>query len=458
MINRQKIQIIHKKIGFLGLGIENYALIRYLLKHKLDCQMTICDARSAQRLGDKFKELKKYKNIDWRLGKGFNRRLYEFDLLMRSPGWPIFCPGVQEARKAKSGKLKLESFLYSPMKLFFDLCPTRNIIGVTGTKGKGTTSSLIYAVLKQGGRKAWLGGNIGVAPFSFIDKIKQDDWVVLELSSFHLEDMAVCPHIGVITNFYREHLAPADPHNPNYHKSLNKYWKAKTNMIRGMKRGDHAIVNKKLEYRISKLVIDPAVKIQKSKFKIHFFDRSDLISRLPGEHNKENIAAAEIAGKLAGISDSSIAKAVANFQGLEHRIEYVKDINGIQYFDDSFATTPENSIVAMRSFSAPIILLAGGADKGSDFRAMAREAKKRAKFVVLFEGQATPRIKSALLGIHYPASDILSAKSMKEAVALARSKASNGDIILMSPGCASFGMFKNYKDRGNQFQKEVVRK
>src|SRR3989338_5040641 len=197
----------NKKIGILGLGIENLALVKYLLKHKVKCEITVCDARV---------EIKNKLPVLWQLGKSFNQDLEKFDILFRSPGWPINCPGVQAALKAGVE-------LSSPMKLFFALRPSKNIICVTCTKGKGTTASLIYEILKKAGKRAWLGGNIGLAPVAFIDKIKTNDWLALELSSFQLEDMTVSPQIAVITNLYSEHLKPADPHNPNYHKSLKHY-------------------------------------------------------------------------------------------------------------------------------------------------------------------------------------------------------------------------------------------
>ena len=189
-----------------------------------------------------------------------------------------------------------------------------------------------------------------------------------------------------------------------------------------------------------------------------------------GEHNKENIAAAVTATKIAGVKDAIIKKAVANFKGLEHRLEFVRKIlspllnkerarvrsrENIQFYNDSFATTPESAITALRSFSAPIILLAGGADKGSNFRSLAKEIKKRTKFIILFNGKATPRLKKELLKIKYPADKMRLVNSMAGGVKAARAQAKSGDIVLMSPACASFGMFKNYKERGKLFKKEV---
>jgi UDP-N-acetylmuramoylalanine--D-glutamate ligase len=435
-------QLKNKKIALLGLGIENQALLKYLIKEKVKCEITICDARP--EINESI-AIQSFKNIPikWKLGKDFNAGLEKFDILFRSPGWPIHCPGIRDALKTKDG---IPNFLYSPMKLFFDLCPTKNTIGITGTKGKGTTSSLIYAILKEGGKRAWLGGNIGVALFKFLSKIKKDDWVVLELSSFQLEDLHISPRLAVITNFTSEHLAPADPNNPNYHQSLNDYWKSKSNIFKHQNKNGYLIVNQKMKAKISKAG---------SKGKLLYFTKSDLPSKLVGEHNKENVAAAEIAASLAGIKKEAVKKAIAKFRGLPHRLEFVREVNKIRYYNDTFATVPEAAITAINSFSAPIILIAGGAEKNSDFKKLAKLIKKKVKLVILLSGEATPRLKKELFKIYYPADRIKDAASMEEAVAIARKNSLPGEIVLLSPACASFGLFKNYKERGKTFKHAV---
>jgi UDP-N-acetylmuramoylalanine--D-glutamate ligase len=435
----------NKKIAILGLGLENLSLVKYLLKHKMKCEITVCDAREEKQLGENYRRLLRYarNDIRWQLGKDYNKNLDKFYILFRAPGWPISCPGVQEALKAG-----IE--LSSPMKLFFELSSSKNIIGVTGTKGKGTTASLIYEILKTAGKKVWLGGNIGVAPFEFIDKIKKNDWVVLELSSFQLEDMTASPHIAVITNFYSEHLAPADPNNPNYHKSLKEYFNAKMNIARWQKSGDYLIFNFQLpifkQFSIANF---------QTKSKKVYFKKSELPSKLIGEHNKENIAAAVEAAKIVGIKSEIIKKAVANFKGLEHRLELARELDGVKYYDDSFATTPESTIIALESFDVPVILLLGGADKKANFSQLAKEIRGRCKFVILLNGKATPRIKRELLKVGFKAGKLELAHNISEAVKSARKQAEAGDIVLLSTACASFGMFKNYKERGKLFKAEV---
>jgi UDP-N-acetylmuramoylalanine--D-glutamate ligase len=362
--------------------------------------------------------------------------------------------------------------LTSPMKLFFDLSPSKNIIGVTGTKGKGTTASLIYEILKRAGKKTWLGGNIGVAPFSYIDKIKKNDWVVLELSSFQLEDMTVSPKIAVITNLYPEHLKPADPNNPNFHKTLADYWGAKWNIAKYQKKGDKAVLNYELRIKNHELkskiytfsarnqkadcfwLDENEIKCKTNAHNSLFIIRTSLL----GEHNKENVGAAVAVAKIAGVKNEIIKKAVADFKGLPHRLELAGEFKGVKYYDDSFATTPESTIIALKSFVAPIILLLGGADKGSDFTELAKEIKNRVKFVVLLNGKATAGIKKILAEAGYEDTKMKLVDNIEEAVKIARAEAETDDVVLLSTACASFGMFKNYKERGDLFKREVLKK
>jgi len=441
MLSKGIKKLQNKKIAILGLGIENYALIKFLLRQKVECMITICDIKKKAELGDKYQALKGRKNIAWKTNKYARQHLDGFDILFRSPGWPVF-----DAEIKKAVKMGVE--LTSSINLFFSFCPTKNIIGITGTKGKGTTASLIFKILQQAGKRAWLGGNIGVAPFDFLKKIRKNDWVVLELSSFQLEDVTVSPHIAVIVNFFKEHLAPADPYNPNYHTSMQDYWRAKLNIAKWQKRGDKVAVSRNLAAKI---------KSYELKGKAVYFTKSNLKNRLAGEHNKENIAAAVEVASIVGIKDGVIKRVVEKFKGLEHRLEFVRKVNGVAYYDDSFATTPESAITALKSFTSPVVLLIGGAEKGSNFRKLAKEIKKRVKYTVLFKGKTTPRLKKVLLRVNIPKSKIKLAGSMKEAVKIARSKAGKGDVVLLSPACASFGIFKNYKERGKLFKKEVRR-
>ncbi len=425
------------KIALLGWGLDNQSLLALLDKEKIKAQITICDFRDKEQLPP---VRTKHLRVAYQLGASFNTNLDRFDCLFRSPGWPIACPGIQAA--LKTGHTELNS----PMNLFFYLAPTKNIIGITGSKGKGTTASLIYQILLDSNRhnkkKVWLGGNIGVSPLSFLEKIKAGDFVILELSSFQLEDLRYSPRLALITNLFPEHLAPADPHNPNFHASRAAYWRAKLN-IASHGQNEYLIVSYNLKNKMRSV---------RTASKIIYFRASRLASHLAGEYNRENIGAAVAAAKILKIKPDVYRRTIASFHNLEHRLELVAEIKGVRYFDNSFSTTPESTVLDLKSFRAPVILIAGGADKGASFRFLARTIRKRVKFLILLDGRATPRIKKELTVIRFPRSRMRDAKSMAEAVSLARAQSVPGDIVLLSTACASFGLFKNYKERGDQFK------
>ena len=424
----------NQKIALLGLGLDNRALLTLFNAAKIKASITICDARPKKDLAlPRLKNLK----VNYQLGATFNKNLFKFDILFRSPGWPLSCPGIKEALRRKKTKLT------SPLNLFFELCPTKNIIGVTGTKGKGTTATLIYKILKDAGRRVFLGGNIGVAPLSFLTKIKPNDYVILELSSFQLEDLKSSPKIAVITNLFKEHLAPADPNNPNFHHSYNDYWQAKLNIAK----------NEPNQYLVANKALKNKLKPSRLNSKIIYFAAGSLPTKLVGNFNQENIGAAIAVAKILKIKPKSYKKMIANFVNLEHRLEFVTERGGVKYFDNSFSTTPESTILDLKSFRAPIILIAGGADKGADFRALAGTIKNKVKYLILLSGRATPRIKKELLKIRFPKKKLMETSSMALAVASARAVGRSGDIILLSTACASFGLFKNYKERGDEFKK-----
>jgi len=446
------------KVALLGLGLDNLALLKLLDKNRAPLEITICDARPLEKLPSvKTKKIK----INYRLGPNFNQNLSDFDLLFRSPGWPIFCPGIQTALKNKKTKIS------SPLNLFFELCPSKNIIGVTGTKGKGTTASLIYQILLaqnkvQKNKKSiskkqvFLGGNIGISPLSFLEKIKSKDFIVLELSSFQLEDLKYSPRIAVITNFFKEHLASADPNNPNYHPSLQKYWQAKTNIAKNTD-NKYLLINKNLKKRVGTIKLGG---------KIIYFSKSNLKSKLSGDYNQENVGAAVAVAKILKIKPKTYQVAIANFSNLEHRLELVKESNGIRYFDNSFSTTPESTILDLKSFSESIIQIAGGADKGASFSQLAKTIKQKNVFLIMLPGNGSNRLIEALEKIDFSKKNILRVNNMEEAVLAANKNAlkiikknKNNQhasvVVLLSTACASFGIFKNYKERGNLFKQYV---
>jgi UDP-N-acetylmuramoylalanine--D-glutamate ligase len=431
------------KIALLGLGLDNLALLELLDKNNAPIEVTVCDFRDKNKLPNiKIKNLK----INYQLGTGFNKNLGNFSLLFRSPGWPLNCPGIQEALKNKTTKLS------SPLNLFFNLVPTKNIIGVTGTKGKGTTATLIYKILlankKISRKNVFLGGNIGITPLSFLNKIKPEDYVVLELSSFQLEDLEYSPKISVITNLFKEHLAPADPNNPNFHSSINKYWKAKLNIA---KKGEN-------KYLIANESLKKIVNKEKINGKLIYFSKCDFPSKLTGNYNRQNIAAAIEVVKLLKVKLEIYKKVIAQFGNLEHRLELVTEINKVKYFDNSFSTTPESTALDLESFNVPIIQIAGGADKGANFKNLAKIIKQKTDFLILLPGHGSDRIKSELKKINFPETKLALANNMLEAVKIAKQKATPSSVVLLSTACASFGIFKNYKERGDLFKKYVRQK
>ncbi len=432
-------ELVKERIAVVGLGSENFALLNFLYSKGYTFPITIFAFQSRQEMEKHYPALKKWKHISWVISKPNFRQFKKFSLIIKSPG-AFFSPQLRKQLQ------KSRVSITSAMQLFLVLCPTKNTIGVTGTKGKGTTSSLIEAIVKKAGKRVWLGGNIGVAPFSFITKIKKSDWIILELSSFQLEDITSSPHISVLTNFSAEHLATADKNNPNYHPSLNHYWQAKLNLLRFQGMSDTAVINNSLKIKIKN------IKIKSKKI---FFTTSSLPSKLPGDHNKENVAAAVAVAKVIKINNTIINQAVKNFKGLPYRLEKITEKNRVAYYNDSFATTPSATITALKAFNNPIILIAGGADKGSDFNQLAKIIKQKTKAVILFKGTALKKLQVSLTKEKYNQSNIKIAGSMADAISQAQKQAISGDIVLMSPACASFGLFKNYKDRGEQFNKTV---
>jgi len=453
-----------RKIAVLGLSTEGQTMIKYLRKHGV--KIWACDKKEKKDLGKTYYRLKRLGAI-FQLGPSYLDDLEKFDLVFRTPGMPLRLPQLKEARKRG-----IE--VSSQIKLFFNLCPCP-IIGVTGTKGKGTTVTLIGEILKNEGKKVFVGGNIGSPPIEFLDKLTPSSWVVLELSSFQLEDLTQSPNIAVVLNITSDHVAfPLSPDAPNYHLSWKDYVRAKKNIVRYQTKEDFALIN--ADYEI------PRSFIRETPAKIFYFSRKEEVSRgayvqggkiwlkvidkarkarqeicrisevgLRGVHNLENITASMVAASLAGVNLSSIRKTVLSFRGLEHRLELVKEAERVEYFNDSFSTIPETTIAAIRSFKEPIILIAGGSEKGADYTELGKEIAKSTVRTLILIGEMAERIEEAVMKSS-KLRIIKGLKNMKDIVKIAKKEAKPGDIVLLSPACASFDMFKNYKDRGEQFK------
>lgn len=397
--------------------------------------------------------------LDQKYDENYLDGLSAYDLIVRSPGVYRNLPQIAQAEI--NGVL-----ISSPINIFFENCPGK-IIGVTGTKGKGTTSSLIYNILKASGFDAYLAGNIGKPFLELLKDIKKDSWVILELSSFQLIDLKKSPHIGVVLNITSDHM--------DWHKDSDEYINAKKNIIKFQGPDDYALINadydipKSFEelgagkkYYFSKntkvngsYVKDGEIIINTGEGEESIGFASKLLLR--GVHNWENVTAAVLASRLSGASVTAIKKEVFSFKGLEHRLELVDEIGGIKFYNDSFATGPQPTIAAVKSFSEPTTLILGGSDKGLDYKDLAREiAGLTTVGSIILIGQIGSDIGSliTLAGYKGTISD-MGRSSMIEIVKKAIENTPKGGVVLLSPAAASFDMFENYKDRGNQFKSAV---
>jgi UDP-N-acetylmuramoylalanine--D-glutamate ligase len=456
-------RFLNQNIAIIGLGLEALDLVGWLKKQNKDLKITILDQKPAAELTERLALLKSFSNLHFRLGPNYlTVGLEEFDLIFRSPGVPYLLP---QLRLAEQQGVHLSSLT----KLFFELCPCP-IIGVTGTKGKGTTASLITQILKTSRKKVYLAGNIGQPPLKLLDKLSPHDWVCLELSSFQLQGLNHSPHLAVVLNITREHL--------DYHRSIKEYRQAKTNILAYQRRRDLAVLN--YDYPVSRAYakLTPASiywfsrrravcgsYVQNNKIYLNLKKTQPILIGptaellLRGEHNWENITAAIAASALAGASLKAIRTAVFQFKGLEHRLELVRTVKGVSFYNDSFSTTPETAIAALKSFTEPMIIILGGSEKASDYRQLGQviHQQKNLKAIILI-GLMAEKIEAAIERAGgFKGKIIRGFKTMTQIVHQAQDLTQKNEVVVLSPACASFDMFKNYKDRGDQF-KTAVRK
>jgi len=426
------------KIAILGFDVEGRSSYDYFSNSGND--ITICDQNEAIEVPE---------GVATQLGAGYLHDLDRFELLIRTPG---LHPSKILAENPTVG-----SKISSHINEFMKVCPSRHVIGVTGTKGKGTTSTLIANILSEDGRHVSLGGNIGVPPLSFVNTLREDSVVVLELSSFQLIDLQSSPAIALCLMVVPEHL--------DWHSSLGEYYNSKSELFKHQGSSDIAIYNARngqskeiasfgLAQKIPYLekpgaeVVDGDIVIDGQTI----CHTSDI--RLRGTHNWQNVCAAVTAAWQISHNRDAFYKSITSFGGLEHRIELVRELDGVSYYDDSFATTPDSAIVALEAFEGPKIIVLGGSDKGADYTQLAEAVKFHDVRKVILIGQQANSIMAALERIEYR--DFIQVDgSMTDIVNMARQHAKEGDVVLLSPACASFDMFKNYKDRGDQFKSAV---
>ena len=450
-----------KRVAIVGLSTEGQDAIQFFLSR--GSELVCLDRRDEKIIFSLYPKLSALP-LKLSLGTDYLAALSDVDIIVRTPGMALATRELEEAKK--NGKE-----ITSLTKLFFECCRAP-IIGVTGTKGKGTTSTLIYEILKTGGKTVYLGGNVGTPLLSLVDTIKNDDWVVLELSSFQLEDLTQSPHISVVLTITQDHLANFDPLATNFHESRDAYVAAKKQIIRYQHASDIAIFHADDPTAFSFADDTPAIKYffgKNSKMDACIRGREVFLKmngedqsigtlsdmKIIGPHNLENVAAAALAAREAGMSIDTIRTAVRNFSGLPHRLQIVGVKNGVTYVDDSFSTTPETTIAAINSFDSPMILIVGGSEKGSDFQEMGKRIAQSPVSKVIVVGEMTKRITTALSAAGFSGEIVTGLVAMHDMVRVANDGAKPGDVILLSPACASFGLFPNYKERGRQFTYEV---
>ena len=436
------------KIGILGFGQEGQAVLKYLAKHNL--KATVFDENEILPTDQAIDDSTVFKT-----GRNYLDSISECSLLFRSPGIWRRHPKILHAEQAGV-------IITSQTKWFFKHT-TATIVGITGTKGKGTTSSLIYEILKHAGKipnkEIYLTGNIGkIQPLDFIDELDINSTVIYELSSFQLQDLNVSPHIGVCLMITSDHL--------NHHKDLREYHEAKTAICSYQTPKDFTIYNADYEASVKignfgngkKLTV--STKLQKwegafisgNKITFQGVEIDCTLRKLRGKHNLENIAAAALVGVTLGINLSTISEAVNNFSGLEHRLQFVAELKGVKFYNDSISTVPETTIAALNSFTEPVHLLLGGSEKGLDYSVMIADILERTNISsVALLGEVGKNLHHLFKGAPSSMQILGPYSNFEFAINKLKELAVPGDIVLLSPAAASFDMFKNYADRGNQY-------
>lgn len=430
------------KVAILGFARDGQAAFEHW-SQKGD-QVTVCDQNTSVSVPA---------GTPSQLGENWLQGLDDFDIIVRSAGIPPHL--ITEANPNSPDILKKVTGNISE---FFRVSPTKNIIGVTGTKGKGTTSTLIAKMLEATGKTVHLGGNIGIPALELLKhNIAADDWVVLEQSSFQLIDQRYSPPIAVCLMVVSEHL--------NWHADMEEYVTAKQQLFAHQSSDDVAIYYANNETSQKIAAVSPGRKIPYMSQPGAIVEADQIIIdgqticktsdiKLLGQHNWQNICAAVTAVWQVTQDTQAMSSVITSFTGLEHRLELVRELNGVKYYDDSFGTTPETAIVAIQAFEQPKVVILGGSDKGSTYDELAKVVKKSGVRQVIVIGDMATKITDSLEQQGF--TDVIDGgNTMTEMVEKAQQAAQPGDVVLLSTGCASFGLFKDYKDRGNQFIQAV---
>lgn len=441
-----------KKTAVVGLGVSNLPLIDFLIK--LGAEVSGFDKKSEDKFFDTAKELKN-KGVNLILGENYLDNLIGYDVIFKTPSMRIDCAALENA--ARNG-----AYITSEMEEFIRYCPGK-VFGITGSDGKTTTTTLIYNMLKAEGYNTWVGGNIGTPLFTKIEEIDCNDKVVLELSSFQLMTMNVSPEVAIITNLSPNHL--------DMHKGMEEYVSSKENIYKYQ--GENCLLVLNMDNDITNSMVKKAngrvlqfstkEKLSKGAYYkegILYLNNQEVCKKsdikIKGMHNVENYLAA-FCGLFEDVKIENMKKVALTFTGVEHRCEYIRTIDGVEYYNDSIASSPSRTIAGLEAFEKPVILIAGGYDKKIPFEPLAEFGLPYIKILILV-GATKNKIKEAFekefdkKGISIP---IYLMDDFKAAVFKAKACANPGDIVTLSPACASFDMFINFESRGNTF-KEIV--
>lgn len=419
------------KIAIAGYGVEGISNLRYFQGKYPDVEFTVADARPVEQLAASIPD-----GVEFLTGaRVFTEQLTDADMVVRTASLPPH-------------NIKTSGKIWSATNEFFAECPAP-IIGVTGTKGKGTTCSLIAAILRAAGKTVHLVGNIGVPALDVLPEIKKDDIVVYELSSFQLWDLEKSPQVSVVLMIEPDHL--------DKHGDMKDYLAAKSNICSKQTTEDTVIFNQDNFY--SRFIAEKSVGC-KIAYPIELTKEMTQSLKIPGKHNIENASAAVLAVRaiLSEVDDQTICRGLANFDGLPHRLKFIAEKGGVRYYDDSISTTPGSAIAALRSFDNPKILLLGGYDKGADYTELSELLSQDTSIrAVILMGANAAKIASSLKKANFDKAKIIhkNLSSMKEVVSATDSVAQFGDIVILSPAAASFDQYKSYVDRGEQFCKAV---
>lgn len=447
-----------RKVAVIGLGVSNMPLLDYL--HEKKAKVTVFDQRTIDQIPKEVMDIITQNSFEFSLGENYLSKLQGFDLILRSPSClPTIPELVAEAERG--------ALVTTEIELLIKMCPAK-IIGVTGSDGKTTTTSLIYAILKEAGYNTWLGGNIGIPLFTKLPEMKSDDIVVLELSSFQLMEMNVSPSISVITNITPNHL--------NIHKDYEEYIDAKKNIFKYQDENGILVLNydneitkecgkeangkviyfssqEKLENGF--IVDEGVIKECEDGVRKHIMECKS--AKLRGIHNYQNICTALAATKTLVDTEKAV-ETIKEFNAVEHRLEFVREVNGIKWYNDSASSSPTRTISGINAFEGEeIILIAGGYDKNLDYTPLAKPVVDNVKALILM-GQTSNKIFDAVtieMEKQNKNVKIYMCNSLQEVMDTARRIANPGQVVLFSPGSASFDMFKNAYDRGNQFKQAV---